>query len=594
MIGIKSIIVHMKQILHQDDAFIVNDNIKTILKIFLQVKTCGYMLEQLYEIVKLLVVDSPMDRTRLIAKEKASWLMKLINAHKLKEITDAKENENSLVNRVYALCLDFLESQQSLLQNDTSLKIYDRLFWLKPCCTYRLRQRMFSAFEKFQGSALKHKLQYFMYKVSSEDFDQYVQFSQINNLLDFTLFNFKQDVSIYSIRDSSKLMLMHNRAFRFVIPDHVRNQQAFQQITGALEFFGAQISQYRQMKLENLLMPLSEIIRINPEHSHDRDIAGKIFSKIFWQYWQKILQRQDHAQFASDFNKMTQNMVKFNSVNTVHNKTQFARTMLEQIVALNNPQVRVEPEVLQYMAKHFNLWHLAIPMLEDHVQLFPQNERYVFALQELYQGLMEEDLSMGLCRLTTKSPEMRSLYTYAQHQMWEEINVQFSQYINFYAEQEGLFSYLETQQQTPGKYSRQLARYSIIDMINGVDPLLHITRPEPPSNRNFSKVFETEEVQRKLAQENFPKVGSNRSISELDLRTWETLYIQSLKILKKNELFRDIAENMSDLQTHELRIDYFWSVKDMRNLKVLLDQLLGTNGMQNPNVKRYQINPGSI
>jgi len=32
----------------------------------------------------------------------------------------------------------------------------------------------------------------------------------------------------------------------------------------------------------------------------------------------------------------------------------------------------------------------------------------------------------------------------------------------------------------------------------------------------------------------------------------------------------------------------------MRNLKVLLDQLLGTNGMQNPNVKRYQINPGSI
>jgi len=149
MIGIKSIIVHMKQILHQDDAFIVNDNLKTILKIFFQVKTCGYMLEQLYEIVKLLVVDSPIDRTRLIAKEKASWLMKLINAHKLKEITDAKENENSLVNRVYALCLDFLESQQSLLQNDTSLKIYDRLFWLKPCCTYRLRQRMFSAFEKF-------------------------------------------------------------------------------------------------------------------------------------------------------------------------------------------------------------------------------------------------------------------------------------------------------------------------------------------------------------------------------------------------------------------------------------------------------------
>lgn len=42
------------------------------------------------------------------------------------------------------------------------------------------------------------------------------------------------------------------------------------------------MEEYKLVKLENLMMPLSEIIRINPEHSHDRDIAGKIFSKIFW------------------------------------------------------------------------------------------------------------------------------------------------------------------------------------------------------------------------------------------------------------------------------------------------------------------------
>jgi hypothetical protein len=64
------------------------------------------------------------------------------------------------------------------------------------------------------------------------------------------------------------------------------------------------------------------------------------------------------------------------------------------------------------MAKNFNLWHVAIPMLEDHVQLFPQNERYVFALQELYSNLMEEDYSAGLSRITTKSKEMRSLFSF--------------------------------------------------------------------------------------------------------------------------------------------------------------------------------------
>jgi hypothetical protein len=57
--------------------------------------------------------------------------------------------------------------------------------------------------------------------------------------------------------------------------------------------------------------------------------------------------------------------------------------------------------------------------------------------------------------------------------MWEQLNSQFGNYINYYAEQEGLFSYLETQQQTPGKYSRQLSKNGLINMVIGVDPLLN-------------------------------------------------------------------------------------------------------------------------
>ncbi len=35
---------------------------------------------------------------------------------------------------------------------------------------------------------------------------------------------------------------------------------------------------------------------------------------------------------------------------------------------------------------------------------------------------MEEDYSAGLSRITTKSKEMRSLYSFGQHHMWEELN----------------------------------------------------------------------------------------------------------------------------------------------------------------------------
>ena len=72
--------------------------------------------------------------------------------------------------------------------------------------------------------------------------------------------------------------------------------------------------------------------------------------------------------------------------------------------------------------------------------------------------------------MVTKSTEMRCMYTLGQHHCWEEFNSLFGQYINFYAEQEGLLKHLENAQNMPGKYSRQLAKNSLIDMINQNDP----------------------------------------------------------------------------------------------------------------------------
>jgi hypothetical protein len=47
---------------------------------------------------------------------------------------------------------------------------------------------------------------------------------------------------------------------------------------------------------------------------------------------------------------------------------------------------------------------------------------------------MEEDMQAGLRRLTTESPEMRTMITYGQHHNWEQLNSLYGQYINFYAE----------------------------------------------------------------------------------------------------------------------------------------------------------------
>ena len=93
-----------------------------------------------------------------------------------------------------------------------------------------------------------------------------------------------------------------------------------------------------------------------------------------------------------------------------------------------------------------------------------------------------------------------------------------------------------------------------------------------PRNESFSDIFENDEVRELLKQQQFPKQGSNRKISEIDLRQWETLYKQSLKVLKKNELFKEMADNFVNQQdtVHDFKIDYYWSVKDMKNLDILL------------------------
>jgi hypothetical protein len=78
--------------------------------------------------------------------------------------------------------------------------------------------------------------------------------------------------------------------------------------------------------------------------------------------------------------------------------------------------------MLQLMGKTYNLWHVVLPILENQVVFFPENERYHFAMAELLDKLAEPDYLAGLRRSVTVSSETRAMISYAQHEQWEEIN----------------------------------------------------------------------------------------------------------------------------------------------------------------------------
>jgi hypothetical protein len=88
----------------------------------------------------------------------------------------------------------------------------------------------------------------------------------------------------------------------------------------------------------------------------------------------------------------------------------------------------------------------------------------------------------------------------------------------------------------------------------------------------------------------FPREGPNTKVSELDLRTWETLFIESLKVLNKWEQFRDIAHlhgnydqgGLGDQSpgTHEMWIEFFWQKKDWRNLANFRPTLMNSSSIK--------------
>jgi hypothetical protein len=52
-------------------------------------------------------------------------------------------------------------------------------------------------------------------------------------------------------------------------------------------------------------------------------------------------------------------------------------------------------------------------------------------------------------------------------------------------------------------------------------------------------------------------------VKELDLRIWETLFIESLKILNNWDQYRDIAHTLSN---QEMMIEYYWYKKEWNSL----------------------------
>eukprot|EP00898_Chlorokybus_atmophyticus_P003741 jgi/Chlat1/4368/Chrsp29S04524 len=88
-------------------------------------------------------------------------------------------------------------------------------------------------------------------------------------------------------------------------------------------------------------------------------------------------------------------------------------------ISLSQPQPKIPSELIKFLGKTYNAWHIAIPLLESHVLLFPQEVRCFDALAELYRLLNEDDVLCGLWKRRCQTEETRAGLSLVQHGYWQ-------------------------------------------------------------------------------------------------------------------------------------------------------------------------------
>ena len=114
-----------------------------------------------------------------------------------------------------------------------------------------------------------------------------------------------------------------------------------------------------------------------------------------------------------------------------HKKQQASRPNVVQALLeglqSSHPQPRMPSELIKYIGKTYNAWHIALALLESHVMLFMNQTSCSESLAELYRLLNEEDMRCGLWKKRSITAETRAGLSLVQHGYWQRAQSLFYQ-----------------------------------------------------------------------------------------------------------------------------------------------------------------------
>lgn len=168
--------------------------------------------------------------------------------------------------------------------------------------------------------------------------------------------------------------------------------------------------------MADLVIPLRELSHTDP------NVAYHLWVLVFPIVW-VTLHKEEQVALAKP-------MIALLSKD-YHKRQQAARPNVVQALLeglhLCHPQPRMPSELIKYIGKTYNAWHIALALLESHVMLFMNETKCSESLAELYRLLHEEDMRCGLWKKRSTTAETRAGLSLVQHGYWQRAQGLFFQ-----------------------------------------------------------------------------------------------------------------------------------------------------------------------
>ncbi|KAG8383733.1 hypothetical protein BUALT_Bualt04G0044600 [Buddleja alternifolia] len=359
--------------------------------------------------------------TFITTKEVVSLLQKLSQVDKQNfSPSNAEEWDRKYLELLYGLCADSNKCPVSLRQEVFQKVERQYLLGLR-AKDPKMRMKFFALYHESLGKTLFTRLQYI---IQIQDWEALSDVFWLKQGLDLLLAILVEDKPITLAPNSAKIppVLLSGASPDFTgaqpmatdIPEG--SEEAPLTLDSLVLKHAHFLNEMSLLQVADLIVPLRELAHT------DANVAYHLWVLVFPIVW-VTLRKEEQVALAKP-------MIALLS-NDYHKKQQAQRPNVVQALLeglqLSHPQPRMPSELIKYIGKTYNAWHIALGLLESHVMLFLNDTKCSESLAELYRLLNEEDMRCGLWMKRSITAETRSGLSLVQHGYWQRAQSLFYQ-----------------------------------------------------------------------------------------------------------------------------------------------------------------------